>query len=186
MIILIGPSASGKTAVGKCLEEEFNIKKVVTYTTRAIRKGETNGIDYNFLTKEEFLEKKEKGFFFETMEYQNNFYGTSCASIKDNRYMILDLNGYDKYIQSDFFVKAYYLECDKTIRERRMILRGDSIESVLNRLSSDDSSFSLQNRKFNGLIIDSSNLTIKELARLIYEDYRNDGRKNIWYIRWYS
>ncbi len=171
MIILIGPSASGKTAVGKCLEEEFNVKKVVTYTTRKKRTGEINGIDYIFISKEEFKEKKENGFFFETMSYQDNFYGTSKESIKENRYMILDLNGYDKYIQSDFFIKAYYLECDKVVRKKRMIGRGDTIESVENRLKNDDLAFSLENKGFIGKIINSTKLSIKEIARIIYEDY---------------
>ncbi len=172
MIILIGPSASGKTAVGKYLEEKFNIKKVVTYTTRCIRCGEINGIDYHFLTKEEFLRKKEENFFFETMEYQNNFYGTSVSSIKNDSYMILDLNGYDKYARSAYFIKAYYLKCDKSVREKRMILRGDSLESVKKRLENDDAAFSLENRNFKGLVIDSTNKTIAEISKMIYEDYK--------------
>ncbi len=172
MIILIGPSASGKTAVGKSLEKQFNIKKVVTYTTRAKRIGEIDGVDYHFISVEEFEKKMSTGFFFETMKYQNNYYGTSVDSISNDKYMILDLNGYEKYINSTFHVKAYYLDCDKSVREKRMLQRKDSLESIKKRLVDDDLVFSLKNRKFRGKIIDSTNMSIDEIAKLIYKDYK--------------
>ena len=57
MIILIGPSASGKTSIAKELIEKYNFKKFVTNTTRKMRVGEINDIDYHFITKEQFLDK---------------------------------------------------------------------------------------------------------------------------------
>ena len=52
MLILIGPSASGKTEVAKLLAKKYNITKIVTYTTRAPRINEINGVDYNFVSVE--------------------------------------------------------------------------------------------------------------------------------------
>ena len=61
MLILVGPSASGKTEATKILIEKYNLKKLVTYTTRSMRVHEVNGKDYHFITKEEFINKmKEK------------------------------------------------------------------------------------------------------------------------------
>ena len=77
MLVLVGPSASGKTQILKILMEKYGMKKLVTYTTRPMRVNEVNGIDYHFVSKEEFLNKLENDFFFETIEYNNNFYGTS-------------------------------------------------------------------------------------------------------------
>ena len=54
MLILIGASASGKTEVAKTLAKKYNITKIVTYTTRAPRINERNGVDYNFVSVEEF------------------------------------------------------------------------------------------------------------------------------------
>ena len=48
----------------------------VSYTTRAPRTGETNGIDYNFVTLEEFNRKKAAGDFLETAYVHGNYYGT--------------------------------------------------------------------------------------------------------------
>ena len=60
MIILYGPSACGKTEVAKLLASSYSIKKVITHTTRSKRVNEVNGVDYYFVTKEEFLSLKEQ------------------------------------------------------------------------------------------------------------------------------
>ena len=93
MIILIGASATGKTEVGKLLNSKYNLKKVVTYTTREKRNGEIDGVDYHFISKEDFISLKEKGFFFEWTKYSDNYYGTSKESLKDDTYIILEFNG---------------------------------------------------------------------------------------------
>ena len=174
MIILIGPSASGKTAVGRMLEDKYKIKKVVTYTTRNIRENEIDGIDYHFLSKDEFLKKKEENFFFETMEYAGNFYGTSYESLKSNSYLILDLNGYDKYRKSNLDIMCFYFKTDKNERERRMISRGDKLENIVQRLSLDDEKFNISNRFFDGHVIDSTNLKIEEVTNLVYSIYNGN------------
>ena len=64
MLILIGPSASGKTEVAKLLAKKYNITKIVTYTTRKPRINERNGIDYNFISLEEFANLSSENFFY--------------------------------------------------------------------------------------------------------------------------
>ena len=59
MLVLVGPSASGKSAIVKCLESKYGIKKFITCTTRPMRVGEINGVDYFFMTKEEFATRYE-------------------------------------------------------------------------------------------------------------------------------
>ena len=77
MLILIGPSASGKTEVAKLLAKKYNITKIVTYTTRTPRVNEVNGVDYNFVSVEEFAKLTEENFFVETTYYNSNYYGTA-------------------------------------------------------------------------------------------------------------
>ena len=72
MMILVGASATGKSVVVKKMKELFNVEKLVTYTTRPMRVGEVNNVDYHFITTEEFLNKKENNFFLETAFYNNN------------------------------------------------------------------------------------------------------------------
>ena len=66
MLVLIGPSASGKTEIAKILIRDFGMKKLVTYTTRPARPGEQDGIDYHFVTVDEFKALDEAEEFVET------------------------------------------------------------------------------------------------------------------------
>ena len=65
MLIVVGPSAAGKTEVVKKLMEISKLEKLVTYTTRTIRWLEVPGKDYHFLSVDEFKEKLANNFFFE-------------------------------------------------------------------------------------------------------------------------
>ena len=84
MIILVGASASGKSVVVKKMNELYGIEKVVTYTTRPMRAGEINDVDYHFIDKDDFVSKKENNFFLETAFYNNNYYGTAFEDIPDD------------------------------------------------------------------------------------------------------
>ena len=61
------------------------MRKVVTYTTRPMRVGEVNHIDYHFVSKEEFIEKANNNFFIETACYNDNYYGTAYEDISRNK-----------------------------------------------------------------------------------------------------
>jgi guanylate kinase len=55
----------------------------ISHTTRARREGERDGVDYHFVTREEFLRLVAKGAFLEHAEYRGNLYGTSYAAIRE-------------------------------------------------------------------------------------------------------
>lgn len=67
IIIISGTSGSGHDAVIQKLKEKIPFAKVVTSTTRAIRKGEVDGVDYYFISKNEFENKIQSG---EMMEWK--------------------------------------------------------------------------------------------------------------------
>lgn len=171
MIILMGPSASGKTSIGRILEKMFNIEKVVTYTTRDKRYQEIDGIDYHFITKEEFLKLKKEDFFFETIEYNNNFYGTSRESLSKNKYMILDIEGYKSYLDKKIDLTAFFLKASKNARINRMNLRKDSKENIISRLELDDTRFDEAKLDSNVYIIDTDQATLDVIAKKIYDIY---------------
>ncbi len=80
LIIISGPSGVGKTSIAQHLLDALlplvQIERIITYTTRQQRHNEQDGIDYHFITKEAFIQKQQENFFFETTEYNDNFYGT--------------------------------------------------------------------------------------------------------------
>lgn len=83
LIILTGKTASGKDAViSKLLSRIPAFKKVITITSRPPRPEEKNGVDYNFVTREDFKQKIAKGDFLEYVEYGGNFYGTEKVQLE--------------------------------------------------------------------------------------------------------
>ena len=78
MLVLVGPSASGKSAIVKCLTKKYGLVKFITCTTRTIRVGEVDGVDYHFLTQDEFFKLYDNDEFIETVYYNGNYY--ECAA----------------------------------------------------------------------------------------------------------
>lgn len=173
MIILVGASASGKSVVVKKMIEKYNFKKVVTYTTRDIRVGEVNDVDYHFVSREDFLNKKNNNFFLETAFYNNNYYGTAYEDISSDKVLIVEPSGanvyYEKLKDKVFIV---YLQASKDERKRRMIERGDSLESINKRLKGDVQYFDMNNFNKIDLVIETEDLSVEEVADIIYQNYK--------------
>ncbi len=83
MLMVVAPSGAGKSSLVKALlENDPAIQLSISCTTRAPRPGEENGREYNFLSKEEFLKRKDAGDFLEWAEVHGNYYGTSKSWIE--------------------------------------------------------------------------------------------------------
>lgn len=95
IICLLGASGSGKSTIENILAKNYGYEKIVSYTTRPQRTGETNGRDYHFITNEVFKETLRKGLFAEYDEYsQERFYGTLKSDFrKGNKVVVLTPNG---------------------------------------------------------------------------------------------
>lgn len=77
MIIVVGPSGVGKSSfVDRITSESKNIKDVITYTTRAMRTGESEGTPYHFVTEERFQALIADNFFVEWANVHGRLYGT--------------------------------------------------------------------------------------------------------------
>lgn len=173
MLILIGPSAVGKTKIALELERLYGIKKVVTYTTRAPRINEIDKVDYNFISVNDFLNKKENGYFIETTLYNNNYYGTAKNDIKDDRCIVLDPNGLKSFLDlHDNHIVSIYLKCDENIRYLRMIRRNDSEEDAKKRIENDRKVFSLDNLKDITYVVYNNNEDINEVTKKVYNIYK--------------
>lgn len=173
MIILSGPSASGKTEVAKILQLNYGIAKVVTHTTRPMRCGERDGIDYHFVSKEEFHRLKEAGSFVETTEYSGNCYGTSKKEIADDKVLIVDPNGMHAFQSlGDPRIVIFRLEAAPEIRFNRMMIRGDELPLIKERLERDVEVFS--DAAFTGVknVIATDFLTIPDVAARVFKIYR--------------
>lgn len=100
LIVISAPSGAGKTTVCKLLaKRNAGLKLSVSATTRPPRKNEQNGVEYFFLTKEEFFKKIKDNHFIEYEEVHGNYYGTLKSAVQDlinNGFSVLldiDVNG---------------------------------------------------------------------------------------------
>lgn len=97
LFIISAPSGAGKTTLcRKIVHTVDNLKLSVSFTTRQPRKGETDNIDYSFISRREFMKMVEKGDFIEWAEVHGNFYGTSRARLQE----LMD-SGYDVLLDID-------------------------------------------------------------------------------------
>lgn len=84
LIVLSGPSGVGKsTVISELLSERSDIYFSVSFTTRAPRVGEADGVNYHFVTREQFEEMIARNELLEYAEYVHNYYGTSLRLIQE-------------------------------------------------------------------------------------------------------
>jgi len=178
MIVLVGASGSGKSSVAKELEKR-GYSRVVTYTTRPMRDGEKDGVDYHFLSDEDFDAIEDS--FAEHSTYRGWKYGCYISDKDINNkdsVVILTPKGmrrllYPLYPKGIFTV---YLDVDRGSRLIKMIQRGDDIEEAYRRSLSDvgmfdgvedEVDFHIPNLEYS--------LSIKEIADIIerYYDYND-------------
>ena len=173
MLVLVGPSASGKTEVAKYLIKNYGMRKLVTYTTRPMRVGEVEGVDYHFVNHDFFLEKIPQNFFLETVEYNNQFYGTAFEDLAPDKVVILEPNGVKNYLAKvPKEIKICYLKTPIEYRYKRMLARGDDEESIQKRLAGDDAIFTSELETLADWTILSDDISVGEMAEWIYQKYQ--------------
>ncbi len=96
LIVISGPSGAGKTSIcDKLLEMLPNARWSVSASTRPIRNGEADGESYQFISRDEFLRRKQDRDFLETAEYLGQLYGTPLGPIRQaverGEYIILEI-----------------------------------------------------------------------------------------------
>lgn len=139
-IVLTGGSGSGKSFYEKFLNIN-GFEKFVSHTTREarIKDNEKNGVDYYFVTKEEFKNVE----MLETTIVKDNFYGLSLneyLSKNNNCVVVVDPNGTKQLIDKlgKENLVTILLDIDLEERKQNMLDRGDTIEAIEKRLLNED------------------------------------------------
>lgn len=84
LVILSGPSGVGKdTLIEAWRARDPRVERVVAWTTRAPRPGEVDGVDYCFVTPEDFQRRAERGGFLEHKLVHGNWYGTPLDALEE-------------------------------------------------------------------------------------------------------
>ncbi|MBQ3454480.1 MAG: guanylate kinase [Thermoguttaceae bacterium] len=151
LLIVSGPSGVGKGTILKALFalDEFPLTLSVSATTRAPRAGELDGADYHFLSKDEFLRRKDKGEFLECFEVfaGGDWYGTLRAPVEellaDGRVVVLeiDVKGAREVLKTypDALTVFILPPSIETLRQRLEGRRSETPESLQRRLAQAES-----------------------------------------------
>ncbi|HUW99766.1 MAG TPA: guanylate kinase [Phycisphaerae bacterium] len=87
LVVLSGPSGAGKTTVSRAVARRLTLLVSVSATTRRRRMGETEGLDYYFISREEFQKRIAEGRFLEWAEVFDQLYGTPVDEVERARKM---------------------------------------------------------------------------------------------------
>ena len=144
ILIVSGPSGSGKsTLLGRLLKEENDLYFSISSTTRAPRQGETEGVNYYFINKDEFKKGIDADEFLEWACVHGNYYGTSLKpvlkALKEGKIAIFDIDVQGFNIAKSKFAQnitsVFITTASKNELKSRLQNRGtDSAETIEKRL----------------------------------------------------
>ena len=148
MVILSSPSGAGKTTLTKKIQQKYqNYKISVSHTTRKPRSNEVEGIDYLFISHEEFKKKITNNEFYEYAKIFDNYYGTSKNSVntllKNNNDILFDIDWQGTKQLTKFkelqLIKIFLIPPTKKELENRLIQRNqDKPDVIAKRLKAYD------------------------------------------------
>jgi guanylate kinase len=169
------PSGAGKTSLVQALiEQDLSIQVSISHTTRIIRPGETDGVNYHFVDQSIFLAMLEQTAFLEHAKVFDNYYGTSQQWVKETL-----ATGLDVILEIDWqgaaqvrkimpeAVAIFILPPSKIALEQRLTGRGqDSQEIIDKRMSEAQNEMSHYVEADYLVINDDFNAALTELAAI--------------------
>lgn len=182
--VITGLNNSGKTTLVNYLKG-WGYKPVLEYTTRPMREGEKNNVDYHFISDKKFDDMNAAGEFAEILIVKTKHglwkYGATKEDLKDtqNGYLLTCGPGQvGQLINSGISVLSVLLDIDRETARDRAILRGDDLEEFERRFTKDESVVN-KIRNQVSMVLDATN-SVETNARAIdnrltaekYEDIR--------------
>ena len=148
IIALIGEAGSGKDTIMKeVLSKSQDLNEIISCTTRPMREGEQEGVNYFYLTKEQFAEKVLNMEMLEATCFNDWFYGTALQSLDESvvNIGVFNPDGIDALLESPLVeVKVYYVQATDKNRLLRQLNREDNpdVDEILRRFKTDREDFS--------------------------------------------
>ena len=156
LVVISGPSGVGKGTVRKALFDMPNHDLIysVSMTTRPPRPGEVDGVDYYFVSKEEFLKRISENKFLEWAEFVGNYYGTPLDKVEEQldngKEVVLEIEvegALQVREKSKDAVFVFIVPPGKKALYERLIKRGtDSPETIKKRMEKADREFVLAHK----------------------------------------
>lgn len=192
LIIFSAPSGAGKSSLIKKLIElsESTIELSVSVTTREPRDGEVHGVDYFFISEQEFLKLEKQGAFLESANVHGFHYATLKSFVDEKTssgisvILDIDVQGFKQVKQtSQDNVSIFILPPSLEELEKRLFNRGsESAESIKKRL--ENALIELRSAEIFDYVVvnDEFDNTIKILSSILFDEnieYNDENAKNI-------
>ena len=143
LIVLSGPAGSGKTTLSRMLaERREDCELSLSATTRESRANEKDGVDYFFLTVEEFERRKKAGDFAESAKVFGNYYGTPLAFLRERlsagKNVVMDIDVQGAMTLMEIFPKEVFVfivpKSKEILKQRLVDRKRDDAEEIKRRL----------------------------------------------------
>jgi len=180
LFIISAPSGAGKTTIAKAVLKQFtDMLYSISYTTRKPRAEERDGVDYHFVSKEDFKKGIKKGRWAEWAEVYGNYYGTSAEfiekSLSSGCDILLDID-----VQGTIQILKHYpdsvtifiLPPSMNALRKRLEMRGSDSKAVIERRFVNARKEMAQKKLYRHIIVnDKLSAAIEEIGA-IFKKYR--------------
>lgn len=137
IFVFVGTSGSGRKTIAHQLSKELGFQHIISHTTREQRPHESNGQDYYFTSRREFIDADIRGEFIQTAEIDNHFYGVKKSDVEaalaasPAAYVIVNRSGANKF-KYEFKDRAIrlFIYANKQLIMERLEARNVSDEVV--------------------------------------------------------
>jgi guanylate kinase len=141
VFIISAPSGSGKsTLVHRLFQTVPGLTFSISYTTRAPRASEADGVDYNFISRKDFEARLGRGEFLEYAELWDNYYGTNRSSfeaaVREGKDLVLDIDvqgARQLKVAIPEAISIFVLPPSREVLEQRLRARSQDSEEVIQR-----------------------------------------------------
>jgi guanylate kinase len=173
VLVITGPSGVGKGTLIRLLLDRFpQMKLSVSATTRAPRPGEADGVDYHFLTPEEFQQHVDNAEFLEWAEYAGNRYGTLKSELERDAHPLvleIEVQGARQVRERVPDATSVFImpPSDEALRTRLVGRGSDSPEQIERRLAVAREELAAQEDFDYVVVNDDLDAAVEKLSRLV-------------------
>jgi guanylate kinase len=177
LVVLAGTSGAGKGTIGRRLLDRFpDMRWSVSWTTRAARPGEVEGVDYHFVTRDEFERLRDSGGFLESFEVYGDLKGTPRQFVVDalaaghDVLLELDVHGALAVREALPSTLLVFVQAPSREEQRRRLEEraADHPEAMQQRLARAEAEEKIAREQFDAVIVnDDVGRAVTELAAIV-------------------